>query len=73
MKQRVKLGLAILSDAELLLLDEPCSHLDSSAVSWFQSMLQRISDQRTVVIASNRDERETSFCTHTLDMSKFNT
>ena len=34
MKQRIKLTLAILSDTSILLLDEPCSNLDSEVVKW---------------------------------------
>ena len=39
MKQRVKLALAILADAPLLLLDEPTSNLDKKAIDWYQKMV----------------------------------
>ena len=68
MKQRVKLGLAILSDAHLLLLDEPCSHLDAAGVLWYQSLLSDNRQERTVIIASNRDERETFLCEHHIEV-----
>ena len=35
MKQRIKLALAIWTDAPLLLLDEPCSHLDQVGIEWY--------------------------------------
>jgi ABC-type multidrug transport system ATPase subunit len=71
MKQRVKLGLAILSDADLLLLDEPCSHLDSTAVHWFQQLVEKHTKGRTVVIASNRDQREIFSCSQDIDIHEF--
>lgn len=71
MKQRVKLGLALLCEAELLLLDEPCSHLDSHGVNWFQSLLQSEWQKRTILIASNRDERETFLCADSIDINDY--
>jgi ABC-2 type transport system ATP-binding protein len=71
MKQRVKLGLAILSDASIVLLDEPCSHLDADGVAWYQALLDNHLENRMVMIASNRDERETFRCSLTLDINDF--
>jgi len=71
MKHRVKLGLSILSDSQLLLLDEPCSHLDSSGVHWYQTLLRDYVQNRTIVIASNRDERETFICTQHIDVNSY--
>lgn len=62
MRQRVKLGLAILSDASLLLLDEPSSHLDARAVLWMSSLLDEYSTGRTICIATNSDPREMQGC-----------
>jgi ABC-type multidrug transport system ATPase subunit len=59
MKQRVKLGLAILSDTKILLLDEPSSHLDINAISWYQDLLKKNSSDRVVFVASNKEEAET--------------
>ena len=55
MRQRVKLALAICSDAPLLLLDEPTITLDTQGADWFQSLLQshNAERKRTLVIASN--------------------
>lgn len=71
MRQRVKLGLAITSDCPLLLLDEPCSHLDADAVTWYQTLLENHAKQKTVVIASNKDERETFMCKAQLDINHY--
>jgi ABC-2 type transport system ATP-binding protein len=64
MQQRVKLLLAIMGNAPLLLLDEPCSHLDSEGVAWYQDLLQRYGTDRTIVIASNHKEEEYPGCGH---------
>lgn len=69
MKQRVKLGLAILSDSPIMLLDEPCSHLDHAAVEWYQSLLQNNLAGKIVLVASNRDERETFLCKQEIDIN----
>jgi len=71
MKQRVKLGLSILSDAPLLILDEPCSHLDRAAVEWYQNLLNKNSDNRLLVVASNSDEREIFGCNTSIDINKY--
>ncbi len=63
MRQRVKLGLAILADSPLLLLDEPTSHLDARATQWFQNLLQANLSNRTLFVASNSHEEEIFLCT----------
>ena len=71
MKQKVKLALAILSDTSVLLLDEPCSNLDSNGIAWYQKMINDYSKNRTVLIASNHHEEEYLFCESKLNMSNF--
>jgi ABC-2 type transport system ATP-binding protein len=71
MRQRVKLGLSAMSDAPLLLLDEPCSHLDAEAVKWYQSLMQQYTQDKTVIIASNQDERETFNCRNHIDINLY--
>jgi ABC-type multidrug transport system ATPase subunit len=59
MKQRVKLGFAMLIDAPVLLLDEPCSNLDAAGTAAYRRMLQQqIAKGRVVVVATNSDQRE---------------
>jgi ABC-type multidrug transport system ATPase subunit len=65
MKQRVKLALAICSDTPVLILDEPSSNLDRSAVDWYQKLLVEFSGDRIILIGSNQ-EHEYSFCRHQL-------
>ena len=68
MKQRVKLALAILSSAPVLLLDEPLSNLDRDGAAWFSRVLPLYAANKTVVICSNFIEAETEFCLKKLDL-----
>ena len=68
MKQRVKLGCAILSSSSLLLLDEPLSNLDSAGVKWYASMIENHTSHKTVVVCSNHYEEEIAFCTQRIDL-----
>lgn len=58
MRQRVKLGLAILADTPLLFLDEPVSHLDATNTRWFQDLLSEHKSGRSIFIASNNNADE---------------
>jgi ABC-type multidrug transport system ATPase subunit len=62
MKQRVKLALALLSDTGAVFLDEPTSNLDRKAIEWYQQMVKLYSQNRIVVVCSNRIEEEYQFC-----------
>lgn len=53
MKQRVKLALAVCSDAPILLLDEPTTNLDVNAVAWFKQLVEEYAGNRLLIIASN--------------------
>jgi ABC-type multidrug transport system ATPase subunit len=68
MKQRVRLALAVLSDTELVLLDEPTSNLDRTAVKWYHDLVQANMTGRTVIVASNRVQEEYAFCTSTYEI-----
>lgn len=71
MKQRVKLGLAIGSSSDLLLLDEPASNLDAENIQWYRQALMDLAAGRTVVICSNRFDREYDFCNRQLVVDDF--
>jgi len=71
MKQRVKLGLAILSDTKILLLDEPCSNFDSTAITWYQQLLKDNSENRVVAIASNNQADELTFCREIIRIEEY--
>ena len=53
MKQRVKLALAVCTDAPVLLLDEPTTNLDLEAIKWFKQLIANHTGNRLLVIASN--------------------
>jgi ABC-type multidrug transport system ATPase subunit len=61
MKQRVKLAQAIFSDTQIILLDEPCSNLDTKGIELYHSLINNYCKDRLVIVCSN-DEVEYSFC-----------
>lgn len=71
MKQRVKLGLAILANCPVLLLDEPCSNLDVNAIGWYQSMIAEFAQHKTILVCSNAVKEEYLFCTNKIEIEKF--
>jgi ABC-type multidrug transport system ATPase subunit len=55
MKQRLKLGLAFNTQAEVLFLDEPTTNLDKKAIQWYWDNLTKQMGKTTVIIASNQE------------------
>lgn len=53
MKQRVSLARAFLKDAPLLLLDEPTKELDKENITLLTAVIQKISEDRLVVIVTH--------------------
>lgn len=68
MKQRVKLALAILSDSNLILLDEPCSNLDNEAVKWYKNLVEKYASARMIIVCSNNLDYEFDFCKRHINM-----
>jgi ABC-type multidrug transport system ATPase subunit len=58
MKQKLKLALALYSDADMLFLDEPVSHLDAEAIRWYQYHLSEAAVTKIVFVASNHNPAE---------------
>jgi len=71
MKQRLKLGVAILCDTPLLLLDEPVSNLDANAIAWYKNIIKEYSQNRTVIVASNAIQDEFFICDKQLNIADF--
>lgn len=71
MRQRVKLGLALLSDTPIVLLDEPCANLDSVAMEWYARLVTDNMAGRILIVCSNAQEHEYSFCEARLQVSDF--
>jgi ABC-type multidrug transport system ATPase subunit len=69
MRQKIKLGFALLSDRPILLLDEPTTNFDEQAKQWF---FNRLNDQRhkLIIIASN-ELNEIEFCSEKISIIEF--
>lgn len=61
MKQRVKLAQAIFSDVPLVLLDEPCTNLDTTGYDLYHQLVSNYCAEKTVIVSSN-DVNEYDFC-----------
>ncbi len=70
MKQRVKLILAFATQADLLLLDEPCSNFDQAGIEWYKQCVELVKGKCTIIVASNQTY-EYDFCKYTLDIIKY--
>jgi ABC-type multidrug transport system ATPase subunit len=71
MRQRLKLALAILSDTDVLLLDEPLSNLDKKAATWYADLIKQFGKDRVIVVCSNHQQEEYAFCKHRLSIEDF--
>jgi ABC-type multidrug transport system ATPase subunit len=69
MRQKIKLGFALLSQRPILLLDEPTTNFDEQAKQWF---FNRLNEQRhkLIIIASN-EKQEIDFCTEKISIVDF--
>ena len=70
MKQRVKLAQSIFSDVPVVLLDEPCTNLDSTGIQLYHSLINDYCKNRMVVVSSN-DEVEYSFCKEKISLTAY--
>ncbi len=70
MKQRVKLAQCILSDTMIVLLDEPCTNLDTAGIDLYHSLINKYCKHRLVAVSSN-DETEYKFCTHLININDY--
>lgn len=71
MKQRLKLGLAILADTPVLMLDEPISNLDKNAIDWYKALIISYTKNRTVLVCSNAMADEHFFCDTELNVMDY--
>ncbi len=70
MKQRVKLGLAFLSDVPVVFLDEPTSNLDAMGAQWYLDNVVNLTENQLVVLGSNQAQ-EYEFCKNIISVSAF--
>jgi ABC-type multidrug transport system ATPase subunit len=71
MKQRAKLGLAMLSDVELILIDEPLTNLDKEGGLWYRKMVEDFLKDKLAVVCSNHYASEYDFCGQTIDINNY--
>lgn len=53
MKQRVKLAQCIFSNTSIVLLDEPCTNLDTNGIDLYHKLIEEYCSKRTVIVSSN--------------------
>jgi ABC-type multidrug transport system ATPase subunit len=71
MKQRLALGLALLADPPVLVLDEPTSSLDTAARSQFLTLLTQVKAQgKTILFTSHRIEEVETLADSVLVMER---
>jgi ABC-type multidrug transport system ATPase subunit len=56
MRQRLKLGLAFYSEANMVFLDEPTTNLDKASMEWYLKNLRNVPKNTLVLIASNQEK-----------------
>jgi len=71
MKQRVKLGTALLSDTPFVMLDEPTSNLDGKAIEWYKQLVDDNKNGRIIIVCSNDQKDEFRFCTERLNIADY--
>ena len=65
-KQRTAIGSAYLSDRNILIFDEPTSGLDFQRMEKTAKLIQKISQEKTVLIVTHDAELIQKCCTHLL-------
>lgn len=70
MKQRIKLAQAIFSDVPVLFLDEPCTNLDETGYTLYQSLINDYATNKLIIVSSN-DKAEYNFCEEVIDIKKY--
>jgi len=70
MKQRIKLAQAIFSDTPFLLLDEPCTNLDTKGIELYLQLVNEYCKNRLIIVSSN-DETEYSFCNEKINITDY--
>lgn len=70
MKQRVRIGLALLTKAAFVFLDEPLSNLDKDGIKWYGDMIASYTGERLVFVASNRED-EYAFCHASINIAAY--
>lgn len=65
MKQRLAIASALLTDPEVLVLDEPTNGLDPQGIAEVRTLIKRVaSDGKTIIMASHLLDEVQKVCTH---------
>lgn len=70
MKQRVRLGISVISESDLCILDEPSTNLDTKGFDWYKALIDTYQQGSALVIASN-EERDFIRQNTVLDIREF--
>jgi ABC-type multidrug transport system ATPase subunit len=71
MKQRLRIGLAVLSDTAVVFLDEPLSNLDQKARDWYRDLVDPWRGDRILIVASNHQKEEYYFCQNKINIEDY--
>lgn len=70
MKQRVKLGLALMSDVPIIFLDEPTTNLDAQGFQWYIDNVIKHTENQMLLLGSNV-KQEYEFCENIISVAAF--
>lgn len=70
MVQRIKLAQAIFSNTPVLLLDEPCTNLDTEGYALYHNLIAEYAGSRTIIVSSN-DVAEMDFCQQKISITDY--
>lgn len=70
MKQRLKLAQAVFSDVSAILLDEPCTNLDTAGFELYYKWIENYCKNRLLIISSN-DKNEYSFSNKEISLQDY--
>jgi ATPase subunit of ABC transporter with duplicated ATPase domains len=66
----VKLAQCIFSDTALVLLDEPCTNLDTAGIELYHELVSEYCGNRLVIVSSN-DKVEYNFCKEVISIADY--
>jgi ABC-type multidrug transport system ATPase subunit len=71
MKQRMRIILSILSNPNVMLLDEPFSNLDDKGIDLYRNLIEEMHKNDTLIFIASNDEREISLSNKQINLRDF--